>query len=71
MPTCSPVLEPAHCLLVCLAVAARAHDPVLVSQVAHKADLTLTEREMKRAFSRLSSYGVSPVDLEWLQAVDL
>lgn len=67
----TPTLEPAHRLLVCLAVATRGRDPVLVSQVAHKADLTLTEREMKRAFSRLSTYGVSPDDLAWLQAVEL
>lgn len=67
----SAVLEPAHRLLVCLAVATRARDPVLVSQVAQKADLLLSERESRRCFSRLASYGVSPADLQWLKEVDL
>lgn len=65
------VLEPAHRLLVCLAVAVRDHDPVLVTQVAHRADLTLSDREARRAFSRLPSYGISPQDMAWLQAVEL
>ena len=64
-------LDPAHKLLVALAVAARSRDPVLVSQVAEKADLTLTTREMRRAFSRLGNYGVSGEDMKWLQSADL
>lgn len=64
-------LDPAHKLLVALAVAARSRDPVLVSQVAEKADLTLTTREMRRAFGRLGNYGVSREDLKWLQSADL
>lgn len=67
----APLLEPAHRLLVCLAVAARARDPVLVSQVAEKAERHLSPREMRRAFSRLPAYGVSPGDLRWLQAAEL
>lgn len=64
-------LEPAHRLLVCLAVAARAHDPVLVSQVAERAERHLSQREMRRAFSRLPAYGVAPCDLAWLKTADL
>jgi hypothetical protein len=66
----SSLLDPAHKLLVALAVAARAKDPVLVSQIAERADLLLTPREMKRAFSRLSSYGVTQSDLDWLQTTE-
>jgi hypothetical protein len=65
-----PVLEPAHRLLVCLAVAARAHDPVLVAQVAEKAERTMSPKEMRRTFSRLDVYGVSGPDLDWLQTAD-
>ncbi|MGA0983306.1 hypothetical protein [Vulcanococcus sp.] len=65
------VLEPAHKLLVCLAVATRARDPVLVAQVAQRADLLLSDREARRAFSRLPSYGVSAADMDWLKAADL
>ena len=64
-------IDAAHKLLVALAVAARRRDPVLVMQVAERADLLLTPREMKRAFSRLESYGVSQDDLSWLQSAEL
>lgn len=64
-------LDPAHKLLVALAVAARGRDPVLVAQIAEKADLLLTNREMRRSFGRLKNYGVSPQDLKWLQSADL
>lgn len=64
-------LDPAHKLLVALAVAARGRDPVLVAQIAEKADLLLTNREMRRSFSRLKNYGVSQQDLKWLQTADL
>lgn len=67
----NPVLEPAHRLLVCLAVATRAHDPVLVTQIAEKAERTLSSKEMKRAFGRLASYCVAPSDMDWLQAAEL
>lgn len=67
----SSLLDPAHKLLVALAVAARGRDPVLVSQIAERADLLLTPREMKRAFSRLPAYGVSQTDLDWLQTTEL
>jgi hypothetical protein len=67
----SALLDPAHKLLVALAVAARGRDPVLVAQIAERADLLLTPREMKRAFSRLPTYGVNQSDLDWLQSADL
>lgn len=67
----SSLLDPAHKLLVALAVAARGRDPVLVCQIAERADLLLTPREMKRAFSRLPAYGVSQADLDWLQTTEL
>lgn len=65
------LLDPAHKLLVALAVAARGRDPVLVAQIAERADLLLTSREMKRAFSRLPTYGVNQADMDWLQTADL
>lgn len=64
-------LEPAHRLLVCLAVATRAHDPVLVTQIAEKADRTLSPKEMKRTFGRLAGYCVDQSDMAWLQSADL
>ena len=64
-------IDPAHRLLVALAVASRNRDPVLVLQVAERADLFLSAREMKRAFSRLDAYGVSQDDLDWLQTAEL
>lgn len=67
----SALLDPAHKLLVALAVAARGRDPVLVAQIAERADLLLTPREMKRAFSRLPAYGVNKSDLDWLQSAEL
>lgn len=66
-----PLLEPAHRLLVCLAVAVRARDPVLVCQIADKAERHLSAREMRRAFSRLAAYGVPGCDLAWLQSAEL
>lgn len=64
-------LEDGHRLLVCLAVAARAHDPVLVTQIAHRADITLTNREIRRTFAKLSHYGVNQNDLNWLRSCGL
>jgi hypothetical protein len=64
-------LEPAHRLLICLAVAARNRDPVLVSQIAERADRLLTPKEMRRSFARLPSYGVGSADLDWLQGFHL
>lgn len=66
-----PSLDDGHLLLACLAVAVRARDPVLVSQVAHKADKVLTDSALRRSFGRLRNYGVSDQDMEWLAALDI
>ncbi len=63
-----PVLDPALQLLVCLAVAIRARDSVLVQQIAERVDLSLSTKEARRTFSRLPSYGVSASDMVWLKA---
>lgn len=67
----APVLDDGHRLLVCLAVAVRRHDPVLVKQVAERADALLSDSTARRSFSRLRSYGVSEADMSWLATVDL
>lgn len=64
-------LEPAHRLLACLAAAVRNRDPVLVKQIATRADLSMTAREVERTFSRLPVYGLSPDDLAWLRTADV
>lgn len=66
-----PALDEGHLLLACLAVAVRAHDPVLVAQVAEKADKVLGESQFKRSFRRLPSYGVRPEDLAWLATAEI
>ena len=65
-----PTLDPALNLLASLAVAVRAHDPVLVQQVADKADRLLGDSVIKRTFARLPAFGVSEEDLEWLASFD-
>jgi hypothetical protein len=62
-----PNLDPALRLLIALAVAVRRRDAVLVQQIAEKVEFTLTAKEAKRAFSRLSSYGVTDGDMDWLR----
>lgn len=66
-----PTLDDGHRLLVCLAVAIRRRDTVLVRQVAERADRILSEGTCKRAFGRLRNYGVTTSDMDWLQSVDL
>ena len=65
-----PTLDPALSLLASLAVAVRAHDPVLVQQVADKADRQLGDSGIKRTFARLPAFGVTEDDLEWLASFD-
>lgn len=65
-----PTLDPALSLLACLAVAVRARDPVLVQQVADRADRLLGDSVIKRTFARLPSFGVDEEDLEWLASFD-
>lgn len=65
-----PSLDPALSLLTSLAVAVRARDPVLVQQVAEKADRLLGDSVIKRTFARLPAFGVDPEDLEWLASFD-
>ena len=62
-------LDPALRLLICLSVAVRRRDAVLVEQIAEKVDIALTPKEAKRALSRLPSYGVTPDDLSWLRGI--
>ena len=64
-------IDTGHRLLVCLAVAARNRDPVLVTQIAERADRLLTAKEMRRSFARLPTYGVCQLDMDWLQAFHL
>lgn len=66
-----PTLDDGHRLLVCLAVAIKRRDPVLVRQVAEKADKVLPDSQIRRAFSRLRQYGIGDHDLAWLQDVDI
>ena len=62
-------LDPALRLLICLSVAVRRRDVVLVEQIAEKVDIALTPKEAKRALSRLPAYGVTPDDLSWLRGI--
>ena len=66
-----PSLDDGHRLLLCLVVAIRRRDAVLVKQVADKADKTLTEAGVRRAFSRLRTYGITEEDLTWLSEAEL
>ena len=65
-----PTLDDGHLLLCCLAVAVKRRDPVLVSQVARKADKTLPDPQIRRAFGRLKGYGVSADDMTWLESLE-
>lgn len=65
-----PTLDPALSLLACLAVAVRSRDPVLVQQVADRADKLLGDSVIKRTFARLPAFGVDAEDLEWLSTFD-
>jgi hypothetical protein len=66
-----PSLDDGHLLLACLAVGVRSRDPVLVSQVAHKADKVLSASALRRSFGRLRNYGVSEQDMAWLASLDI
>lgn len=65
-----PTLDDGHLLLCCLAVAVRRRDTVLVTQVARKADKTLPDSQIRRAFGRLKGYGVSEEDMAWLETLE-
>lgn len=60
-------LDPSLRLLFALKVAVQQRDPVLVSQVAARAEQSLSPREMRRTFSRLSCLGATEEDLAWLR----
>ena len=66
-----PSLDDGHRLLVCLAVAIRRRDTVLVRQIAEKSDRLLSDNAAKRSFQRLRNYGVTAEDMDWLSACDL
>lgn len=70
MPVSLPTLDDGHLLLCCLAVAVRRRDTVLVTQVARKADKTLPDSQIRRAFGRLKGYGVSEEDMAWLETLE-
>ena len=61
----APLPRPGHLLLCCLAVAVKKRDPVLVSQIAEKADKHLPQSQLKRAFGRLKGFGMNTDDLDW------
>ena len=65
-----PSLDDGHLLLCCLAVAVKQRDPVLVGQVARKADKTLPDSQITRAFGRLKGYGMTVEDMEWLAGLE-
>jgi len=65
-----PSLDDGHLLLCCLAVAVKRRDPVLVGQVARKADKTLLDSQISRAFGRLKGYGMTAEDMEWLAGLE-
>ena len=65
-----PSLDPGHLLLCCLAVAVKKRDPVLVSQIAEKADKSLPQSQLKRAFGRLKGFGMNTDDLAWLASLE-
>ena len=65
-----PTLDDGHLLLCCLAVAVKKRDPILVSQVASKADKILPDSQIRRAFGRLKGYGVSEDDMTWLKGLE-
>lgn len=45
-------------------------DSVLVGQVARKADKTLLDSQITRAFGRLRGYGMTAEDMEWLESLE-
>ena len=65
-----PTLDDGHLLLCCLAVAVRRRDHVLVTQVARKADKTLPDSQIRRAFGRLKGYGMNDEDMAWLETLE-
>ena len=65
-----PSLDDGHLLLCCLAVAVKRRDSVLVGQVARKADKTLLDSQITRAFGRLRGYGMTTEDMEWLESLE-
>lgn len=66
-----PYLDDGHRLLVCLAIAIRRRDTVLIRQIAEKSDRLLSDNAAKRSFQRLRNYGVSAEDIDWLADCDL
>ena len=65
-----PTLDEGHRLLACLAVAIREPDPVLVRQIAEKADKILPDSQIVKTFGRLKNYGVGTSDLNWLEGLE-
>ena len=63
-------LELPHKLLIALVVAVRRRDPVLVRQVAERADREMADAVIRRTFSKVSSYSLTSDDLAWLQQVE-
>ena len=59
-----------HQLLIALVVAVRRRDPVLVRQVAEKADRELADAVLRRTFSKVTTYNLTPDDLHWLQTCE-
>ena len=45
-------------------------DSILVGQVARKADKTLLDSQITRAFGRLRGYGMTTEDMEWLESLE-
>lgn len=45
-------------------------DSVLVGQVAKKADRTLPDSQITRAFGRLKGYGMNADDMDWLESLE-
>ncbi len=65
-----PSLDDGQRLLACLAVAVRRRDPVLVQQIAARADRLLTDSTIRRTFNRLKSYGLTETDMDWLRSIE-
>ncbi len=62
-------LTPCQRWLCCLAVAIKRRDPVLISQLAEKAEHQLTPARLRRTVSRLDRFQLTAEDWHWLRSL--
>ncbi|GEM_PF-2596713 len=68
----SPIpLTPGQRWLCCLAVAIKRRDPVLITQLAEKAEHQLTPARLRRTVSRLDRFQLTAEDWHWLRSLQL